>query len=320
MEPPDPPTVPRWQAVRDACDGLQQAMDEMIGHPEFTWAPLGPGSPRISPGDRVVVPQPPSPRLGRPSRGSRPRLPMPRLPRSGSWTRNGIESGFISPAGSKLEGARAKSPGLICHALDRGSDLPEAVIMAKKRSRREEGTATDNRILLGWVIRDFYFHALPLATMLDEDWFEAEVKRRIGKPAATPDGLAYYYTKVTERGAVIEGRDSLHVRRKVDGIMWRYEPSEAADRQDACPACGGKHPVIMECHGRANRLFMFCDGDARPRIQVIYGSSCDPRESRISTVWLNTHRSLSPDEIDAWLQEIIRDMPIPCEDPPNEPY
>ncbi len=35
MQTSDPPAAPRWQDVRDACDGLQQAMDAMIGQPEF---------------------------------------------------------------------------------------------------------------------------------------------------------------------------------------------------------------------------------------------------------------------------------------------
>jgi hypothetical protein len=35
MRQTDPPAVPSWQDVRAACDGLQQAMDDMIGQPEF---------------------------------------------------------------------------------------------------------------------------------------------------------------------------------------------------------------------------------------------------------------------------------------------
>jgi hypothetical protein len=35
MQPTNPPVVPRWQDVRAACDGLQQAMDAMIDQPEF---------------------------------------------------------------------------------------------------------------------------------------------------------------------------------------------------------------------------------------------------------------------------------------------
>ena len=44
MHPTDPPTAPRWRDVRDACGGLQQAMDAMIGQPDFE--PFRPGIAR----------------------------------------------------------------------------------------------------------------------------------------------------------------------------------------------------------------------------------------------------------------------------------
>ncbi len=35
MQPPEPSTIPRWQDIRETCDGLQQAMDAMIELSEF---------------------------------------------------------------------------------------------------------------------------------------------------------------------------------------------------------------------------------------------------------------------------------------------
>ncbi len=164
--------------------------------------------------------------------------------------------------------------------------------MAKKRSKKDAGDKVDARILLGWVVRDYFFRAQPIASTLDEAWFEAEVKRRISKPPATPDRIDYFYTKVTKQGSVITDHDVPHVRRKIDGVIFRYEPSDAPDREDACPACGGKHPVIMEWKWFVSRLFMFCAKCPPPRIQVLF-HVYDPAESHISTEWLNTRRIIS---------------------------
>jgi len=35
MQPTDPTAVPGWQEIRDACDGLKEAMDAMIEQREF---------------------------------------------------------------------------------------------------------------------------------------------------------------------------------------------------------------------------------------------------------------------------------------------
>ncbi len=35
MQTTDPPAAPRWQDIRDACDGLQQAIDAMIDQQDF---------------------------------------------------------------------------------------------------------------------------------------------------------------------------------------------------------------------------------------------------------------------------------------------
>ena len=35
MLPTDHPVIPRWQDIRAACEGLQQAMDAMADQPDF---------------------------------------------------------------------------------------------------------------------------------------------------------------------------------------------------------------------------------------------------------------------------------------------
>ena len=119
--------------------------------------------------------------------------------------------------------------------------------MAKKREKKEGAAGLDARILLGWVAREYYFRALPVASTLDEAWFESEVKRRIGKPDASPGGIEYFYTKATRQGARPRGHLLLVVlQRSVQGRA----PHRARLQARICPARG--HNVIFPLHSSSN--------------------------------------------------------------------